>query len=363
MIWEYQITTITQQQSLTHEVLDGRPQKKVLSSYNTFILFLLLAILFICFPNLKESFFLLSKNIITVIVILVLLLLVVQNLHWPSKSKGSINSILGSCKISARDGWFVKESTYTNGAVHQFFMPFRSLVHAIGIDNGILLEFSGHRYCFIHSCAFSDVSLEESLAFFKKEQALCIDIPKTDVSLFPPFLESPFVSDISEMSVSYTLSEDQIKPLFSEGQRVLPRHLSYWKAFRKLYLYFALYFTLSLFLRSWSLAAFGAILFLAAVTYLFCAPSLKKTLQPLSLFCGSYRIDLCIEGLTIYTSYSSSYQPYGQFFDVYRLNSCLCLLYTPQSFQVIPKTAFSSKEEENHFYQTVKNKIRKANKG
>ena len=65
MIWEYEITNITEQQSMSNELLNGRPKKLILSTYSRLILFLLLAILIIAFPNLTDSLLLLLINIIT----------------------------------------------------------------------------------------------------------------------------------------------------------------------------------------------------------------------------------------------------------------------------------------------------------
>jgi len=78
MIWEYEITNITEQQSMSNELLKGRPKKLILSTYSRLILFLLLAILIIAFPNLTDSLLLLLINIITTGMILILLLLFVQ---------------------------------------------------------------------------------------------------------------------------------------------------------------------------------------------------------------------------------------------------------------------------------------------
>lgn len=361
MIWEYEITNITEQQSMSNELLNGRPKKLTLSTYSRLILFLLLAILIIAFPNLTDSLLLLLINIITTGMILILLLLFVQKLHWPLKSKASANPVLGFCKITVKGGWLVKETTYTNGTVHQFFKSLQELIHMIGVDNGILLEFPGQQYCFIHACAFSKISLQESLAFLKEEQALCTDAPKTDISLLPPFMNSPIVEGIPLASASFTLSKEQVKASFSEGYSALHRHLSYWKSLWKYYLYFVLLFALAFLFRSWSLAAFGIILFIAVAIYLIYAPSYKlrkdKSLQPLSLFCGSYQIELCMEGIRLAAPDYVTYLPYGQIYDVYTLNSCLCLMQTPYSFRVIPNTAFSSKEEEALFCHTLENKL------
>lgn len=365
MTWEYIMTKETETQSLSHEAFDGRQVKKVFSFYKTFILSCLLFIIFLKLPSLGEMLFLLFKYIITVVVILVLLLLFVQKLQWPAKSEGSVNTMLGFCKITARNGWFGKETTYTDGRVHRFFMPFHTITNIIGIDNGILIEFSGRQYCFIHACAFSNISLEESLAFLEKERKLYAGGTEVSVSQIPPFMKNPIVSDISVMSVSYTLSEDQAGALFSEGYRALPRHLSYWKAFRKFYLYFALLFALSLFFRSLLYTAFTILFFIGAVAYLFLVPPYKarqNKLANISLFCDSFHIELCIEGLKMSASNFSAYLPYSQFFDVYKLNSCFCLLHSPQTFRIIPKTAFFSKDEENMFYQTLKSKIHETNK-
>ena len=363
MIWEYNLTQETEQQSLSHEAIDGRNEKKAFSTLKIFILLCLFNIPLIRFPNLLEIISFLLKNVFTAFIILFLLLLFVQKLRWPSRSKDFVHTVSGFCKITAQDGWFCMEKIFSDGRNQQFFMPFHAMVHLAGVDQGILIEFASQQFRFIHANAFTDISMEESLAFLKKEQDLYAYAPVETASCMPSFLEKLNAADISVISASYLLSEDQVRLSFSECYRALPWHISYWKAFRKFYLYFVLYFALSFFFRSWPLAAIGSLLFASAVLYLFFIPSHKvgkdKSLH-LAQLCGPVHVELCLEGIRLTASDSSVYLPYEQFFDVYNLSSCLCLLHTPQTFRFIPKTAFSSKEEEDLFYHTLQNKIREA---